>query len=77
MERSSSFPYTSLQKLLKREPSGRRRLRSPTLLYFMLFYFSGLRLDENNEFFFTVLIILPFRFLIFKICYFLLGHPFS
>ena len=31
-ERSSALPYTSVQLLLKREPSGRPRLRSPTLL---------------------------------------------
>ena len=31
-ERSSALPYTSVLQLLKREPSGRPRLRSPTLL---------------------------------------------
>ena len=31
-ERSSALSYTSVWKLLKREPSGRPRLRSPTLL---------------------------------------------
>ena len=32
-ERSGTFPYTSVSKLLKREPSGHPRPRSPTLLY--------------------------------------------
>ena len=32
-ERSSVLPYTSVLQLLKREPSGRPRLRSPTLLF--------------------------------------------
>ena len=32
-ERSSAFSYTSVQLLLKKEPSGCSRLRSPTLLY--------------------------------------------
>ena len=35
-ERSSTVPYTSVWKLLKREPSGRPRLRSPTLLTYFV-----------------------------------------
>ena len=31
--RSSTLPYSSVQSLLKKESSGRPRLRSPTLLY--------------------------------------------
>ena len=31
-ERSSALPYTSVEQLLKRKPSGRPRLRSPALL---------------------------------------------
>ena len=33
-ERRSTFPYTSVLQLLKREPSDRPRLRSPTLLIY-------------------------------------------
>ena len=35
-ERSSTFPYTSVQQLLKKEPSGRPRLQLPDLLTFYL-----------------------------------------
>ena len=35
-EWSCAFPYTSVLKILKREPSGHSRLRSPTLLIFVL-----------------------------------------
>ncbi len=33
-ERSCALPYTSVQQLLKREPSGRPRRYSPTYFYF-------------------------------------------
>ena len=36
-ERSSALPYTLVLQLLKRKPSSRPRLRSPTLLYLPLF----------------------------------------
>ena len=32
-ERNRAFPYTSVVQLLKRKPSGRPRLRSPTFLF--------------------------------------------
>ena len=37
-ERSSALPYTSVLWLLKREPSSRPRLRSPTLLIYIYIY---------------------------------------
>ena len=37
-ERSSALPYTSVQQLLKREPSSRPRLRTPTLLLHIYIY---------------------------------------
>ena len=37
-EWSSALPYTSVQKLLKGEPSGHPRLRSPTLLIYIYIY---------------------------------------
>ena len=39
-ERSSALPYTSVQQLLKKEPSGRPRLRSPTLLLLSTDFFN-------------------------------------
>ena len=38
-ERSSALPYTLVSKLLKREPSGHPRLRSPTLLYIYIYIY--------------------------------------
>ena len=35
-ERCSAIPYTSVYKLLKKEPSSYPRSRSPTLLYFII-----------------------------------------
>ena len=34
-QRSRAFPYTSVLQLLKREPSGTPRVRSPTYLFYM------------------------------------------
>ena len=34
-EKSSALPYTLVQQLLKREPSGHPRLWSPTLLFYL------------------------------------------
>ena len=42
-ERSSALPDTSVYSLLKRETSGRPRLRSPTLLYLDHLKFVALR----------------------------------
>ena len=36
-ERSSALPYTSVLQLMKREPLDRPRLRSPILLFFIVF----------------------------------------
>ena len=47
-ERSSTLPYTSLQKLLKKEPSGRPWLRSPILLYFLNDSEDGLTKNRNE-----------------------------
>ena len=45
-ERSSALPYTSVLKLLKREPFGCLRRRSPTLLTYLL---SKKMPDKNLE----------------------------
>ena len=37
-ERNSAFPYTSVSQLMKGEPSGRPRLRSPSLYIYMYIY---------------------------------------
>ena len=38
-KRNSTLPYTSVQQLLKREPSGRPRLQSPTYIYIYIYIY--------------------------------------
>ena len=46
--RSSALPYTLVLKLLKREPSGRPQLRSPTLLTYLVGCPRGVMIKAMN-----------------------------